>query len=80
MVRLAFTESTVENAAFEWLRATGWEIAHAPEIAPGSPSAKRADFGEVVLARRLRDALLTKLVSRKLRGKHAEQCFKERCL
>jgi type I restriction enzyme R subunit len=80
MVRLAFSESTVEEAALEWLRATGWQIAHGPEIAPGSPSAKRADFGEVVLARRLRDALLPKLISGELRVKDAERFLKERCL
>jgi hypothetical protein len=75
-----FSESTVEDAALERLRATGGEIAHGPEIAPGSPSAKRADFGEVVLARRLRDAVLPKLISGKLRGKHAEQFLKDRGL
>ena len=30
---------------------------HGPEIAPGEPAAERADFGQVVLERRLRDAL-----------------------
>jgi hypothetical protein len=52
-----FSESTVEDAALEWLRATGWQIAHGPDIAPGMLTAERADYGEVVLARRLRDAL-----------------------
>jgi type I restriction enzyme R subunit len=53
----AFSESDVETAALEWLRATGWQIAHGPEIAPVMPGAERANYGEVVLARRLRDAL-----------------------
>lgn len=52
-----FTESTVEEAALAWLEATGWQIAHGPEIAPDMPAAERADYGEVVLAGRLRDAL-----------------------
>jgi type I restriction enzyme R subunit len=53
----AFSESVVEQAALEWLRAIGWQVAHGPDIAPGMPAAERADYGEVVLARRLRDAL-----------------------
>jgi type I restriction enzyme R subunit len=51
------TESVVEQAALAWLEASGWQIAHGPEIAPDMPAAERADYGEVVLARRLRDAL-----------------------
>ena len=35
----------------------GWSVAHSPNIAPGAPGAERADYGEVLLARRLRDAL-----------------------
>jgi type I restriction enzyme, R subunit len=53
----AFTESTVEDAALAWLEATGWQIAYGPEIAPDMPAAQRADYGEVLLAQRLRDAL-----------------------
>lgn len=52
-----FTESVVEEAALEWLQSTGWQIAHGPDIAPDTPAAERADFGEVVLAARLRAAL-----------------------
>ncbi len=51
------TESTVEDAALGWLEATGWHIAHGPDIAPDMPAAERRDYGEVVLAQRLRDAL-----------------------
>ncbi len=53
----AFTESVVEEAALAWLEGVGWRIAHGPEIAPDMAAAERADYGEVVLARRLRDAL-----------------------
>ena len=53
----AFTESTVEDAALEWLEAAGWHVAHGPDIAPAMPAAERADYGEVVLAQRLRDAV-----------------------
>ncbi|HXG25928.1 MAG TPA: type I restriction endonuclease subunit R [Candidatus Binatia bacterium] len=53
----AFAESVVEDAALDWLEAIGWPVAHGPEIAPDMPGAERADYGEVVLAQRLRDAL-----------------------
>jgi type I restriction enzyme R subunit len=51
------TESVVEQAALAWLEAIGWRIAHGPDIAPDMPLAERRDYSEVVLARRLRDAL-----------------------
>jgi type I restriction enzyme R subunit len=53
----SFTESTVEEAALAWLESIGWRIAHGPDIAPDMPAAERRDYGEVVLAQRLRDAL-----------------------
>ncbi len=53
----SLTESDVEAAALEWLRELGWRVAHGPAIAPDSEGAERADYAEVVLARRLRDAL-----------------------
>lgn len=52
----AFTEYVVEEAALACLEAAGWRVTHGPEIAPGMPAAERADYGEVVLAQRLRDA------------------------
>ncbi len=51
------TEADVESAALEWLRALGWQVAHGPDIAPGTPNAERDDYGQVVLERRLRDAI-----------------------
>ena len=53
----AFTESEVEDAALEWLEGLGWKVAHGPNIAPHAEGAQRADYTEIVLARRLRDAL-----------------------
>lgn len=53
----SFTESVVEDAALGWLEAGDWQIAHGPDIAPDMPAAERANYGEVVLSRRLRDAL-----------------------
>ena len=52
-----FTESEVEDAALEWLEGLGWRVAHGPNIAPAAGSSERADYGAVVLERRLRDAL-----------------------
>ena len=51
------TEADVEQAALEWLAGLGWAVAHGPDIAPGTPHAERGDYGQVVLKRRLRDAL-----------------------
>ena len=51
------TESTVEDAALDYLESLGWGVAHGPDIAPDTPGAERVDYGDVVLTRRLRDAL-----------------------
>ena len=53
----AFTESVVEQAALAWLESVGWQVRNGSEIAPGEPAAERDDYGQVVLAQRLRDAL-----------------------
>ena len=52
-----FTESVVEDAALNWLAGVGWSVAHGPDIAPDTPGAERADYEQVVLEQRLRDAL-----------------------
>ena len=57
MAHASFSESTVEQAALAWLESLGWSVAHGPDIAPDTTGAERADYGEVLLARRLRDAL-----------------------
>ena len=51
------TESDVEEAALAWLAELDWQVAHGPDIAPETPSAERNDYGQVVLERRLQDAL-----------------------
>ena len=51
------TESVVEDAALGWLRSRGWSAAYGPDIAPDTPAAERSNYGEIVLARLLRDAL-----------------------
>ena len=52
------TKNTVEQAALSWLRELGWEVAHGPDIAPDGDSPARDDYGDVVLERRLRAALV----------------------
>ena len=52
-----FCESTIESAALAWLEASGWQVVHGPDLAPGAPAAERRDYSEVALTGRLRDAL-----------------------
>ena len=56
-------ESTVETTTLEWFEDLGYDILHGPEIAPGEPGQERASFHDVLLAQRLRDALLPRLLS-----------------
>jgi hypothetical protein len=51
------TEADVEQAALAWLSDLGWQIAHGPDIAPDTSNAERDDYGQVVLERRLRNAI-----------------------
>jgi len=52
-----FTESEAEAAALAWLESLGWPTVYGPDIAPGEPLAERDDYRQVVLPRRLMDAL-----------------------
>ena len=51
------SEADVEQVALDWLNLIGWTVTHGREIAPDTAGAERADYGQVVLERRLRDAL-----------------------
>ena len=51
------TESDVEEAALAWLRDLGWAAAHGPDIGPGALDPERGGYDQVVLERRLSDAL-----------------------
>ena len=53
----AFTESVVEQAALAWLESLGYAVLAGGEIAPGEPQAERRDYRQVILERRLRQAL-----------------------
>jgi hypothetical protein len=73
----AYTESEVESTALAWLAANGWQVAYGADIAPDGLFAERSDYREVVLAQRLRNELLPKLISGELRVKDAEWFISE---
>jgi type I restriction enzyme, R subunit len=50
-------ESTVEEASLSWFEELGYAVVHGPEIAPGDLFAERQSYGDVVLVKRLREAL-----------------------
>ena len=50
-------ESDIEEIALERLRSLGWSTVHGPDISPDGENAERGTYDEVVLKRRLRDAL-----------------------
>tara|TARA_E500000318_G_scaffold46112_2_gene43522 strand:+ start:8621 stop:11743 length:3123 start_codon:yes stop_codon:yes gene_type:complete len=54
-----FNEDVVEQASLAWFEGLGYSIAHGPEIAPQSAGSERADYSEVLLVDRLRNALFT---------------------
>ncbi len=57
MNRNTIYESDIEEAALEWFAELGYTVLHGPDIAPNTPDAERSDYNEVILARRLRDAV-----------------------
>ena len=50
-------ESDIEEIALERLRSLGWSTVHGPDISPDGENAERETYDEVVLKRRLLDAL-----------------------
>ena len=52
-----FTESTVEEAALEWLRALGYAYVAGPDITPDGPYPERETYQQVVLVDRLQAAI-----------------------
>ncbi|HOF04507.1 MAG TPA: type I restriction endonuclease subunit R [Syntrophales bacterium] len=51
------TESDIESAALDWLSGLGYQTLFGPDIAPDMSAAERDNYGQVVLERRLRQAL-----------------------
>ena len=52
-----FTESIIEQTALDWLKDLGYTILYGGDIAPGEPAAEREDYGAVILAERVKEAL-----------------------
>ncbi|MBN1322407.1 MAG: type I restriction endonuclease subunit R [Methanotrichaceae archaeon] len=54
---LIITESEVESVALSWLGSLGYAAIYGPEIAPGEPASERSSFHDVLLSRRVHEAL-----------------------
>ena len=52
-----FCESHLEEATLEWFDELDYEVVFAPDIAPEGEYAERADYSDVILSERLKDAL-----------------------
>lgn len=52
-----FTESIIEQATLTWLSALGYTIQDGLTVAPGSLSAERSDYSQVVLSNRLQASI-----------------------
>ncbi|MBB5374491.1 type I restriction enzyme R subunit [Acidocella aromatica] len=55
---MQIAESHVEEAALAWLAELGYQVISGPSIAPDTPHAERESYGDVVLAGRLRAAIV----------------------
>ena len=53
-----FNENAVEEVSLNWLNELGYTIVHGGDIAPGELLAERSSYDEVILAGRLRDAIV----------------------
>jgi type I restriction enzyme R subunit len=52
-----FTETGIEESALAWFEALEYRVLFGPDIAPGETMAEREEYSQVVLERRLREAL-----------------------
>jgi type I restriction enzyme R subunit len=57
MPNRSLTESTVEEAALELFSEMGYTVLHGPDIAPGELFEERASYSDVLLNKRVKDAL-----------------------
>jgi type I restriction enzyme R subunit len=51
------SENELEALALTWFQDSGWEYRHGPDIAPDGETPERADYRQVLLSGRLREAL-----------------------
>jgi type I restriction enzyme R subunit len=54
---LEFGESLIEQASLAWFELEGYTVLHGPVTSPGEPNAERNEYRDVILERRLRQAL-----------------------
>src|SRR5690554_3019795 len=52
-----FNEDVLEQVALEWLEELGYEIVNGPDIAPDSKFPERSSYNDVILSKRLKNAL-----------------------
>jgi type I restriction enzyme R subunit len=71
----SFYESHLEEATLEWFEELSYEVVFAPDIAPDGEYPEREDYGDVVLAERLREALAR--INPKLPGDAIEDAFRQ---
>lgn len=57
-MKTTFCEADLEQEAHRWLASLGWQVRHGLELDPGGLFAEREGYQQVVLAERLRNALL----------------------
>ena len=57
MNRNTIYESDIEEATLDWFAELGYTVLHGPDIAPDTPNAERSTYKEVVLTRRLQEAV-----------------------
>lgn len=75
MSKNSFYESHLEEATLEWFEELSYEVVFAPDIAPDGEYPEREDYGDVVLAERLREALAR--INPKLPGDAIEDAFRQ---
>ena len=57
MNRNTIYESDIEEASLDWFAELGYTVLPGPDIAPDSANAERSTYNEVILTRRLQDAV-----------------------
>lgn len=75
MARHDFYESHLEEATLEWFEELGYEVVFAPDIAPEGEYPEREDYGDVILAERLKEALAR--INPRLPGDALEEAFRQ---
>lgn len=75
MAKNAFYESQLEEAALEWFEELGYELVFGPDIAPEGEYPEREDYSDIILAERLKDALVR--INPKIPASAIEDAFRQ---